>query len=181
MTQQSSARHPGAQIKRGIVEKLDDKDPSRIRVKFGDEDGVQSFWLRVASAGAKGNRHAHGHRVGEQVACLLDWRAEDGLIVGGLYNKDHKRPEAAPESHHVQYEDGAIHEHDPKTKTHRVQMQDGKLRLQVGQGRVHVEKDKMILQIGGTRLMLTENGIVTSTPITLGSVPEVKDLEVRKK
>lgn len=192
---QRSSRQGSAQFKRGVVEKIDAKAPWRVRVKFEDEDGVQSFWLSVAASGSKGNRHAHTPREGEQVACLVDWRGEDGIILGGLYSEADARPEAAKESHHVEFEDGAIHEHDPKEKTHRIQMKEGDLYLSVDGSRVHVSKDKVFvtakgatvhaaegkifLSSGGTRLLITDAGIVASRPIVLGTVEDIPAPEMK--
>jgi len=178
-SQQSSARQGSAQFKRGVIEKIDEK-LWRARVKFEDEDGVQSFWLSIAATGAKGNRHAHTHREGEQVACLVDWRGEDGVIVGGLYSEMDERPESAKENYHVEFEDGAVHEHDPKTKTHRVQMKEGKLFLSVKEARVHIADGKVFLSSGQTRLLITDDGIIVSRPITLSAVDDIPVPPVRK-
>ncbi|WP_457798087.1 phage baseplate assembly protein V [Methylocystis sp. S23] len=155
--QQSSALQGSAQFKRGVVEKIDSEKPWRVRVKFQDEDGVQSFWLSIMSAGAKGNRHAHTPREGEQVACLVDWRGEDGVILGGLYSEADARPETAKENHHVEFEDGAIHEHDPKTHVHRITLP---------------QQGTLFFAVGDMRLKLTKDGGVVNKPIVLGQVDE---------
>lgn len=162
-SQQSSAHSKSAQFKRGEVVLIDGENPWRVRVKFEDEDGVQSFWLSIMAKGAKGNRHAHTPRIGEQVACLVDWRGEDGVILGGLYSEADARPAAAPENDHVSYEDGTVFDHDPKTKTRRLILPEG---------------GTYYFGVGQTRMKFTKEGIVASKPIALGDVP---DVEVRKK
>jgi len=146
-----------AQFKRGVVTLIDGANPSRVRVKFDDEDGVQSFWLSVMTAGSMGTRHARTPRIGEQVACLVDWRGEDGVIMGGLYSSADPRPAAARENDHVAFEDGSVAEHDPVSRTHRVQMPGGAL----------------FFAVGDTRLKITKDGVVTSKPIVTGDVPDI--------
>jgi len=155
------AQQHSAQYKRGLVTLLDPSNKYRVRVQFADEDGTQSFWLSVVVKGAKGNRHGHVPQVGEQVACLVDWRGEDGIVLGSVYSEQDPTPLGAVENDHVTYADGAVHEHDPVTNVHRTTLPDpGKLFLKVGTS-------------GPTKMLITKDGIVVNKPISLGDVPDI--------
>lgn len=140
----------------GVVLLLDPRG-RRARVKFEQEDGVQSFWLRVLSKGAAGMKATHMPAIGEQVACLVDWRGEDGVIIGSVYSEADPAPTGAADVDHVTFSDGTVHEHDPQTMIRRTMMPDR-------------EKAKFILGVGEVRIMITNKGIVTTHPITVGGV-----------
>ncbi|MFT4098989.1 MAG: phage baseplate assembly protein V [Rhodoblastus sp.] len=142
-----------AQYKSGVVTLLDPAK-RRVRVKFEDEDGVQSFWLRVVSRGAKGMRQTHMPAIGEQVACLVDWRGEDGIILGSVYSDEDPSPTGAEDVDHVTYSDGTVEEHDPKTKVSRLLLPDG----------------KRIVGVKDTLMQISKDGIVVTKPIVLGAV-----------
>jgi phage baseplate assembly protein V len=148
---------PSAQYKSGVVMLLDGAK-RRVRVKFEDEDGVQSSWLRVLSRGSKGMRQTHMPAIGEQVACLIDWRGEDGVIIGSVYSDADPSPTKADNVDHVTYSDGTVDEHDPQTKVHRLMMPSGTLAF----------------GSGAARLMFKDGSIVSSVPIEQGPVPDIK-------
>lgn len=142
----------------GVVLLLDARG-RRARVRFEQEDGVQSFWLRVLSKGSAGMRATHMPAIGEQVACLVDWRGEDGVIVGSVYSDADPSPTGAAEVDHVTYADGTVHEHDPKTKVRRTLMPDD-------------DEAKYVIGVGDVRVMITNKAIVSSKPIVTGAVPK---------
>lgn len=86
-------------FKRGIVRELR-PDKAQARVEFEDEDGVSSYWLSVNSALASGggSRTYAMPEMGSQVHCLIDWRGEDGCILGASYS-DKDQPPATDASH----------------------------------------------------------------------------------
>lgn len=144
--------------KEGEVREVD-ADRRRARVEFPDEDGVVSFWLKVPGSGTRGAKRATMPRVGELVGCLVDWRGESGMIVGSLYNDQDKSPTTALENDHTTHEDGAVVEHDPVTHVHRLQLPHA--------------GSKLFLEAGGTRLLITKDGIIASKPVLVGNVPDI--------
>ena len=156
----SRSSQRSAQYKSGVVTLLQ-PDKRRVRVKFEDEDGVQSFWLRVVSRGAKGMRQTHMPAICEQVACLIDWRGEDGIILGSVYSDEDPSPTGAGDVDHVTYADGTVEEHDPKTKINRLILPDG----------------KRIVGVDKTLMQFSKEGIVVTKPIVVG---EVKPPDLRK-
>jgi phage baseplate assembly protein V len=94
MSQQSSP------FKRGVVRELDPAN-ARAKVEFPDEEGASSFWLSVNSslASGTGSRTYAMPELGSQVHCLVDWRGEDGVILGASYSKEDRPP--AGDANHV--------------------------------------------------------------------------------
>lgn len=80
-------------FKRGIVRELDPEN-ARAKVEFQDEDGASSFWLSINSnmASGSGSRTYAMPEIGSQVHCLVDWRGEDGVILGASYSKKDRPP-----------------------------------------------------------------------------------------
>ncbi|MFD2677993.1 phage baseplate assembly protein V [Camelimonas lactis] len=87
-------------FKRGIVRELK-PEKAQARVEFEDEDGVSSYWLSVNSALASGtgSRVYAMPEIGSQVHCLIDWRGEDGCILGASYSD--KDPPPATDPNHI--------------------------------------------------------------------------------
>jgi len=61
--------------------------PGFARVKF-EEDGIVSFWLPVLQAKTQKDKFYFMPDVNEFVACLMDAQAEDGVVLGALYNDE---------------------------------------------------------------------------------------------
>lgn len=144
-------------VKRGEITEVD-ADGTRYRVKFHDEDGVQSFWLSGPSAGTTGMKQRGAmFKKGAQVWCLVDWNGEDGCIVQGVYNDKDKSPTTAAENDHTTHEDGAVDEYDPVTHVSRLDMPAG----------------SRLVNVGGTKMLMTPGGIIVNKPIVLGAVADI--------
>lgn len=87
-------------FKRGIVKELR-PEKAQARVEFEDEDGVSSYWLSVNSplASSAGSRTYAMPEIGSQVHCLIDWKGEDGAILGASYSD--KDPPPATNADHI--------------------------------------------------------------------------------
>ena len=142
---------------RGVVLEQDTKG-WRCRVKFEAEDEVTSFWLSVQASSATGMKKTSMPPVGAQVACLVDWRGEDGVIIGAVYSAQDKPPTSAAENDHTTHADGAVVEHDPVTKVNRTKLPAG---------------GKRLIEVGGTKMLITDSGITVNKPITVGQVPDI--------
>lgn len=76
-----------------------------LRVEFA-EDGIVSDWLpMVVAAGAKNSFFALPD-VGEQVACMMDTTAENGVVLGAIYSADTKPKQASDDISSVVFDDG---------------------------------------------------------------------------
>lgn len=150
-----------ASYKRGTVSEL--LPNGEARVKFEDEDGVTSFKLGVLNKGTMGRKSSSHYKVGSQVACLVDFNGEDGVILGSVYSDVDKAPTTATENDHTTHEDGAVVEHDPVTGVHRIQLP---------------ATGKLLLEVAGAKLYFAGGAITSNVRINLGAVP---DLPVRGK
>lgn len=82
-----------------------DSSAGLLRVEF-TEDGIVSDWLpMVVAAGAKNSFFALPD-VGEQVACLMDTHAENGVVLGAIYSANTKPKQASDDISSVEFSDG---------------------------------------------------------------------------
>lgn len=89
---------------------------ARVRVRLPDLE-LDSAWLPLLQNGSKGNRHFRMIDVGEQVAVLLDRRAEDGVVLGSIYSEPDPAPVSSGDKEHVVFADGTTVEYDRSTQT----------------------------------------------------------------
>jgi len=76
-----------------------------LRVEF-EEDSITTDWLRmVVPAGAKNSFFAMPD-VGEQVACLMDERCENGVVMGAVYSNTVKPKQAGDDVSSAVFSDG---------------------------------------------------------------------------
>ncbi len=86
---------------------VSEKDSARglLRVEFA-EDEIVSDWLPlVVSAGAKNSFFALPD-VGEQVACMMDANAENGVVLGAIYSEETQPKQASDDISSVEFSDG---------------------------------------------------------------------------
>ncbi len=95
----------------GFVTALDGAG-CRVRVKFPDLDGLESYWLHVLSAKTHKDKHYCLPDVGEQVACLMDGVGEEGVVLGAVFGDRDETPVAGVDRHHVRFSDGTTVEYD---------------------------------------------------------------------
>jgi len=98
-------------LKFGIVSQI---DPARglARVRFGDSENLESYWLHVLGAATMKNKLYHLPDVGEGVACHMDEHCENGVILGALYSKQDIPPVSDQDKYHILFEDGTYIEYD---------------------------------------------------------------------
>lgn len=123
-----------APYKRGIVREVDGAK-HKARVEFADEDGVSSYWLHVLGVGAAKSKFYAMPAIGDQVACSIDWRGEDGCVLGSLYSEVDQPPTSDADEVKLQAESGAAVTFNLKT---------GVLRLE-GLAEVYVGGEKIVL------------------------------------
>ena len=68
----------------GVISEIDPAN-GRARVEFA-EDGITTAFLPYAVAKTSKDKYYFAPDVGDQVACLMDENAEDGIIVGSIYS-----------------------------------------------------------------------------------------------
>jgi len=98
-------------LKFGIVSQVDESR-GLARVRFGDNEGLESYWLHVLASATMRNKVYHLPDVGEGVACHVDEQCENGVILGALYSKQDTPPVADGNKFHMRFEDGTWLEYD---------------------------------------------------------------------
>jgi phage baseplate assembly protein V len=96
----------------GIVTNIDEST-AKARVKFA-EDSLLSYWLPVLQSKTLVDKFYCLPDIGEHVACLMDEKSEDGVILGNIYSKQDKVPVASKDKFHISFEDGTQLEYDKK-------------------------------------------------------------------
>lgn len=97
-----------AVLKIGIVK---ESKPGFARVNL-PECETPSQWLPIAVPRAHQSRAVWTYAVGEQVACLLDDRWEEGVVVGAIYSDVDTPPTSNPKAFRWQFADGGVFEYD---------------------------------------------------------------------
>ena len=82
-----------------------DSSAGLLRVEF-TEDGIVSDWLPMVVAAGANNSFFALPDVGEQVACLMDAHAENGVVIGAIYSADTKPKQASDDISSVEFSDG---------------------------------------------------------------------------
>lgn len=118
-------------LKFGVVSATDPAT-CRVRVRYQDNEGIESYWLAVTQRQAYGTRDYHMPEVGEQVACLIDAHNEEGVVLGGIYSAADPTPVSSQDKRHVAFKDGATIEYDAASHRATVSLPGGQVRLTVG-------------------------------------------------
>lgn len=88
-------------------------DPAKgyARVTFTD-DGIVSDWLQFLVLGAIKDNFSHTFSINEQVACLMDERSEEGVILGAIFNDKTPPNNAGDGIFRVKFEDDSVIEYN---------------------------------------------------------------------
>lgn len=119
----------GVRFLTGVVCAIDPK-AVKARVRFDELDGLESAFIPV------GQRKTHEDKdywmvdVGDQVSCLMDEHAEDGVILCAIYSAADAPPVTSPDKRHVRFKDGTTVEYDRATGAMAVHCV-GRISLQV--------------------------------------------------
>ena len=132
-------------LKFGVVSATDPAN-CRVRVKYQDNEGIESYWLAVAQRQAYGTRDYHMPEIGEQVACLIDAHNEEGVVLGGIYSAADPTPVDSQDKRHTVFKDGAVIEYDASAHRATVTLP--------GQARITIGQDGILEVQGATTIVL---------------------------
>lgn len=92
-------------------------------MKFDQDEGLVSGWLPVLVSRTQDDKFYYLPDVGEQVACLMDENAEEGVVLGAIYSEKEK-PGAVKgqDKIGVEFKNGDLIEHDRAQRFLRVKM-----------------------------------------------------------
>lgn len=87
----------------------------RIRVRLGDRDGLQTYWLNIPQRNTQGTkRRPLMPELGEQVAVLLDADGVGGVYLGGVYSTAEPPPVVDEDTDFVRFSDGTVSSYNRK-------------------------------------------------------------------
>lgn len=110
--------------RRGVVAEVD-AERCRVRATWPQFEDAQSCWLDVLQQNAGANADFRVFDVGEVVACLLDERAETGVVLGAVYDTNNKPPTTNPDVRLVKFSDGTTISYDRSAHRVLVALADG--------------------------------------------------------
>ncbi len=90
----------------GIIDEVDARS-GRARVRFPQHQDLISGWLDVLQRSTHGDQDYWMPVKGNQVACLLDERLEDGCVLGCVYSETDAPPADRESLRVVEFADGA--------------------------------------------------------------------------
>lgn len=103
-------------MKIGIVTATDPAT-CKARVRFPDQDNIESFWLPVVQPKTLRDRFYLMPDVHEHVVCLMDEHGETGVILGAIYSDADAPPANSQDKMHVQFDDDTSVEYDRASHT----------------------------------------------------------------
>lgn len=127
-----------------------DQDPAKglVRVKFQD-DGITSFWLPIIVQGALENKYFHPFATNELVACVMDERLENGVVLGAIYSSAAQPDGGSADVVRVKFKDGNSIQYDTAA---------GELLAEIGDSKVTVTTSAATIENGDTSLELSPAG-----------------------
>lgn len=142
-------------MKIGIVTAID-QATCKCRVKFADQDGMESFWLPVLHHKTGQDKSYWMPDLNEHVCCLLDDNAEFGCILGAIYSDADQPPVASQDKCHVKFKDGTTIEYDRAAHLLKADVK-GDVEL--------VTTGKVTATIGGTLTADVSGNTTLTTPL----------------
>lgn len=120
----------------GLVKQCD-AATCRVRVEFGADDALLSYWLPVMQRATHQDKAYAMPGVGEHVVCLLDEHAEFGVVLGAIYSDVDTPPVASLDRVHIAFGDGTTIDYDRAAHALSVTIASG--------GAVTVAADQVLL------------------------------------
>lgn len=94
------------------------------KVNFA-EDEMESFWLPIVNKGSLKNKDYSIPDVGEHVVCLMDEHAENGAILGAIYNTKDTPGYSSQDKVGVKFDSGDEIVYDRSARKWRVKTNNG--------------------------------------------------------
>ena len=107
-------------LKFGNISNID-YEKGLARVKF-NEDGIVSKYLPISVRKTLVDKETFPYCVNEQVWCLMDENAENGVIGGAIYSKDTKPKDAGEGITAIEYSNGTRFEYDKVNNTFKIKI-----------------------------------------------------------
>lgn len=158
-------------FKRGIVTQINEKG-CKVRVQLLDMDGILSYWLPVLQKKTLKDKSYWLPDINEQVVCLFDDQAEEGIVLGSIYSEVDKPPITDKDREHQLFGDGSIFEYDRKNKKLMISLK-GEAEIVINETlRLKSKKTETTTEIElfSGDIMITGNVTVTGNVIAAGNI-----------
>jgi phage baseplate assembly protein V len=126
-----------------------------VRVQFPDVDAIVSYWLPVLQLKTLLDKTYWMPDINEHVACLMDNKGEEGVVLGAIYSAADSTPVNSKDKRHVRFDDGTILEYD--RAAHKL-FADVKGEVEI------ITTGKVVAQIGGTLTATVTGATQITTP-----------------
>lgn len=113
-------------LKFGVVSNIDEQT-AKVRVQFA-QDELLSYWLPVLQAKTLNDKFYCLPDIGEQVACLMDEKAEFGVILGAIYSNLDTVPVVSKDKFKIKFKDDSEFEYDRILSTLNIISQNIKIK-----------------------------------------------------
>ena len=100
-------------LKFGVVTNIN-PTLAQARVQFADDD-VLSYWLPVLQQKTQKDKFYAIPDIGEQVACMMDEKSEEGVILGAIYSSADATPASSKTHLMIKFEDDSFIEFNKET------------------------------------------------------------------
>lgn len=94
----------------------------KVRVRFPEDDNLVTQPLPIIFPATTGDEYFVLPDEGTQVAVLMDQNAEDGVVLGAIYNSDRKPSQGAADKTYVKFKDGTLIVYNRADHTYTVTM-----------------------------------------------------------
>lgn len=116
-----------------------DPDTCRVRVVFGAEDNLVSWWLPVLQPKTLEDKVYWMPDLDEHVVCLLDEYAEEGVVLGAIYSEAAPPPVSSLDRLHIELRDGSTFSYDREQHRLEITIKGGDVVVNVDdQSHIHV-------------------------------------------
>lgn len=141
----------------------------RARVRFEDQENVESFDLLIVERTTGRRKSRAPYAVGDRVLCLfLPIGVETGFIIGSYYGA-RTPPSGSADVDVVEYEDGARFEYDldagalkvSGVASVEVESADA-LAIVVGGSKIEIDGSQIVIESNGSKLELSASGAALS-------------------
>lgn len=154
-----TVREAGVTLKYGFVDAVDDAGVM-AKVRLPDCDNLITGWLTRLVDESREDASVRPLALGTPVACLLDHRGEDGVILGARYARNHPPPDRSGTRRLLRTRDGAEFGYDHENHEYLIAIPAaGKARLTVGGAALEMTDAKIVLSVGGSSLEISASGI----------------------
>ena len=123
-----------------------------VRVEF-KADGITSAWLPIVVPGSLENKYFHPFAIKELVACSMDERLENGVVLGAVYSSKNQPDGSSADVVRVKFKDDSEMEYNT----------DGsRLKVKIGDSELQISADGFTIKKGGEDLKTLLDDLLTS-------------------